>query len=379
MKLKLFLALLLAALPGMLRAGEPVAAVPYRVIGNKMIVDFRINGNLYPMIFDTGGQMSITDLVCEQLALPAAEDRLITDANGQSTHYQTIMIDSLSDYGGTFSFARVKSVKMPRQAVECFDAAGIIGSDLLQNHVVEIDAHTRTILIYEPSAAPKLPLRNALRFAADGFMPIVPVNVAGIRINAIFDSGSGSPLSLKDTDYRMLAGRGVVKVVSEGRSVGSLGLGGLGESGSLKRIEMGRMSLGPAKFDGIVTEVSTPPYTLLGIQFLDYARVVIDYPHRLLYYIPHKNENDMSRAMRDLNLTVKGGELVVAAVFGPMCEVLEIGDRVVRINGRKPPEFDFCESITKGIPELREPEVVLTVKTRRGKMKIDYNNPNPGK
>ena len=76
----------------------------------------------------------------------------------------------------------------------------------------------------------------------------------------------------------------------------------------------------------------------------------------------------------DVGLQVKDGDLVVAAVWGAMKGVVEMGDKVVKINGKPVGKYDFCESIITGIPELKaKKKTKLTVLTKQGEKVIIYD------
>ena len=75
----------------------------------------------------------------------------------------------------------------------------------------------------------------------------------------------------------------------------------------------------------------------------------------------------------DVGLQVKDGDLVVAAVWGAMKDVVEMGDKVIKINGKPVGRYDFCESILNGIPELKaKKKTRLTIQTRLGEKVIVY-------
>ena len=133
------------------------------------------------------------------------------------------------------------------------------------------------------------------------------------------------------------------------------------------------MSVAGSKFRNVVAETATPPYTLLGVKLLDYGRVTIDYPRARFYFEPYKPESDLAEKPHDVRLQVKDGDLVVAAVWGAMKDVVEMGDKVLKINGKPIGKYDFCESIINGIPELKaKKKTKLTVLTRKGEKVIVY-------
>ena len=42
------------------------ATIPYRIVGEKMVIEMKVNGNARPFIFDTGGRTALTTKACEQ-------------------------------------------------------------------------------------------------------------------------------------------------------------------------------------------------------------------------------------------------------------------------------------------------------------------------
>ena len=72
-------------------------------------------------------------------------------------------------------------------------------------------------------------------------------------------------------------------------------------------------------------------------------------------------------------LRVKEGELIVSVVWGDMKGVVEVGDKVAKINGKPVGKYDFCEIIINGIPELKtKKKTKLAIQTRQGERIIVY-------
>ena len=79
----------------------------------------------------------------------------------------------------------------------------------------------------------------------------------------------------------------------------------------------------------------------------------------------------MGQRFPDFKVRVKDGNLIVSTVWGKMRDILSVGDKVLKINGRQTKKYDFCESITQGIPELKgKRSVNMTIQTEQGE-KID--------
>ena len=327
MRMRLIFGILLFLIVVPLSAQQVKSVIPYRMVGGKMIVDMTINGQVRSFIFDTGGQMALTGELCEELNIPVVDSVKVTDVNGKEVGLPRVVVSSLMtpDERINFSGAPVMKLSTP-SPFECFHADGLIGSDLFKDLIVEIDGKAKTITVTSAEKSSTVSLRKMLPFSGKGFMPIITLQAgAGNSLVALFDTGC--PL----------------------------------------------LSVGPTKFKQVTAETATPPYTLLGVKLLEYGKVTIDYPRRRWYFEAYEQEFDMTSKHYNVNLQVKDGNLVVATVWSAMKDVVEVGDKVVKINGKPAGKYDFCESIISGIPELKEKKKTkLTILTKDGEKVIVY-------
>ena len=358
-----------------LSAQQVKSVIPYRMVGGKMIVDMTINGQVRSFIFDTGGQMALTGELCEELNIPVVDSVKVMDVNGKEVGLPRVVVSSLMTPDERINFSGAPAMKLSTPSpFECFHADGLIGSDLFKDLIVEIDGKAKTITVTSAEKSSTVSLRKMLLFSGKGFMPIITLQAgAGNSLVALFDTGCPSFLSLKNRDYENLRSSGAFQVMSEGIGGGSIGVGGMTESKISYRVDLPLLSVGPTKFKQVTAETATPPYTLLGVKLLEYGKVTIDYPRRRWYFEAYEQEFDMTSKHYNVNLQVKDGNLVVATVWSAMKDVVEVGDKVVKINGKPAGKYDFCESIISGIPELKEKKKTkLTILTKDGEKVIVY-------
>ena len=70
---------------------------------------------------------------------------------------------------------------------------------------------------------------------------------------------------------------------------------------------------------------------------------------------------------------MKAGNLYVSTVWSSTRGKIEVGNKVIKINGISTKNCDFCESILNGIPELKEKkQTKLTIETASGIKNIIY-------
>ena len=348
--------------------------LPYRMVGGKMIVDMKMNGQLRPFIFDTGGQTALTEEVCEELGLSMYDQREITDVNGNKSTYHRVLIGELADADVKVAFKHVPAILVPKPSpFVCFKVVGIIGSDLLKYFVVEIDGKTKTIkLSTKPTT---LSLRKMLPFEPANGMPVIKLQAgSGNSLTTLFDTGYPGFISLKESDFNVLTSQSAFEIVTEGYGEGSIGLGGMAGIDTLYRVCFPVVSLGACDFENVTATTATPPYTLLGMKLLDYGKVTLDYPKARFYFEPYEEKAaDLTSKHYRVELRVKDGDLVATTVWGDLRKDIKIGDKVLKINGAPAGKYDFCESILNGIPELKKKKVnKLTFSTAEGEKVITY-------
>lgn len=371
----LLLVLFSACFVQALQAQQIKTVWPYRVSGGKMLVELKVNEIPRTFIFDTGGRTTVTDALCKELGLPVTDSIRVTDVNSKVSYYPVVTLDRLTPTDGKVSFTHVPALKLVQsEAFGYFGAAGLIGSDLLSRMIVTIDGKSRTITLTSAEVPPGVSFRKMLPFAEKGFMPVISLQTApGSNIQVLFDTGNPSFLTLKESDFESLRGKEGIRVVDEGVREGSIGLGGVAESGTAYRVAFTRLTLPGTHFTGVIAETSRPPFSLIGIPLLEYGKVIIDYPGRRFYFEAEERQYEISGELRKVAVRVNAGDLVVSGIWGELREILQIGDRVTHINGKPAGKYDFGESITSGIPELQVPgRVVITVETTSGARDIVY-------
>lgn len=348
---------------------------PYRLVGGKMVVDMNVNGMLRSFIFDTGAsRTTLTGEFCRELGLTVTDSLSVTDANGKKSFYPLVLVESIKTPDNVFEFRETSAMTIAEPSpFACFQVDGLIGSDLLAKLILEIDGKKKMITLQTAEKESLVSLRAMRPFVTAG-MPIISLVVnGGYNLTCLFDTGCPKFFSLKKTDFNSLQANAVVELVAEGYTTGAISVGGQAALDTVHRVKFPLLSVGTAKFREVIAETSTPPYTLLGMELLNYGKVIIDYPRGRFYFDAYETENKYLNKSRDVGFLVKDGDLVVGAVWGEMQREVEMGDKVIKINGKPVGKYDFCESIINGIPELKaKKKTKVTVLTRQGEKVIVY-------
>lgn len=347
--------------------------IPYTILGGKMIVEISINGSSQRLIFDTGATTTITQKLMRELGLNVTDSLKVTDVNNKVAYYKQTKVESILLMKDGFNFRdRIVLLAPEPSPFECYRAEGLIGGDLFRNAILEIDNRAKTITVTSAQTPSKASLRTMHGFTQAGTYPLFSIKLGEKNITALFDTGYSGFLNIKSSDFKASK----LKPISEAFAEGSIGMGGQAATAISYRTLIESLSIGGAKYQNVVAQTGTPPYTLIGMKLLDYCKVTIDYPRCRIYFEAYEKENDLTKPGNDFSLTVKNGKLVVSTVWASLRGVVEAGDVVTHVNGKAVREnYDFCESVTIGYPELREKKkTVFTVSTRNGTKKITQIN-----
>ena len=220
------------------------ATIPYRMVGEKMIIEMKVNGTARPFIFDTGGRTALTTQACQALQMAATDSAKVTDVNNVESYYKTTRIENLTTPDHVINFKNAPSLVVD----------GIIGSDLFANTIVTIDSQAKNIIVTSAEKPSTVSLRKMLNFTKGGGMPIVSVQIAPVsNINVLFDTGSPSLLSLIESDFEKIKPEASMEVVSEGYGEGSIGVSGQADKASSYRVRIPLLSVGATKFRNVTT------------------------------------------------------------------------------------------------------------------------------
>lgn len=348
--------------------------LPYEIIKGKMIVKMDINGNEERLFFDTGSaQSALTSKYVNKQNLKTVDSISVTDVTSNTVYYKRVEIETITANNGSLEFKNFKVMVIPNSdIIDCYNVVGIIGSDLLDQTMCEINPNNRTIKISQTANPFNESLRYLHNFSKKGSLPIFQIQINGEFVNVLFDTGSSSFLNLNNDDYHLLKEKNLVKTIGTGYGFQSIGLSNIIKADSISRVYITNVRIGPARISALVSDIESVPITLLGTKVLEYSKIIIDYPMRRLYLIPFNIEviNPVTK-LPNLEFTIKNSQLIIANTWDTYKNKVSAGDFVTHINGVPLGTFDFCDLIN-GVEMLKGEEPKrLTIKNKNGEV-FDY-------
>lgn len=330
--------------PRMARSGRPSAAfaesgqsapaIAFDDTAGYIFIDARINGGQkrHRFLVDTGaGTSALSPALVEGLGLRPAGWVKAIGAEGQSQAVPTVRLDQLEIAGVTFE--EVGAIVVSLSALErsaCLEVAGVIGMNLLRHGLLEIDYAAR-VLRYAPSSE-SLPSRSVAPAVEllDGGRPVLDINVGGMAIELLIDTGAGqSTIGIADGIFDQL---GVTRSV---RGSGTVHRGVFGEAlGELRAFAWPEPGNAPSlRLEG-VDAIAGSGFDHVGNALLRHSIMRLDFVHQVAWFWPNDTAPvtghvgfgfswDYDAAGAWVSVLWEGSPAAVAG--------LELGDRILAV------------------------------------------------
>ncbi len=363
--------------------GAASARLPFQVRNNHVYVEVTLDGEgPLVMLFDSGGFNVVTPETAARLGL-ATEGALQARGVGEGSEDLALTRVGTLELGGATLRDQVFSV-LPLAGlpeVEGVPVAGIVGFEVLQRFVVEVDYAKRELTLTLPERLDAGDAGTPVPFVFADHMPAVEGSVDGIAGRFTLDTGSRSALSLHRPfveTHGLLARYQPTIEATTGWGVG----GGV----RAKVTRAGMLHLGGVEVPLPITELVTSDKGALADRYLAgnvgggilrRFRVTFDYRHERVYLAPGGDAGPDSFDRAGLWLTpagrglavedvVPGGPAAAAGVLpGDRLEAVDgvalgkLGPDAVRARLRRAPPGSKLRLRVRGAGGSREVEVVL--------------------
>lgn len=204
-------------------ANRIVARFPFQ--GSRANLDVTINGQgPFSFGFDTGasGDAWVSRALVRRLNLPTIDRMRVSDGSGvNSRDVETVRIDSLAVGAALFERLRAPVLGEGPKQDDDPEPYGTLGFELFRAYLLTLDYPQNELRV----ATGQLPVadgRTVLNYVLDSGTPHIEIDLAGRRLRASIDSGSGGGLILPRSFADRLPLRGPLR--STGKVASSLGV-----------------------------------------------------------------------------------------------------------------------------------------------------------
>jgi hypothetical protein len=305
-------------------------------------------------LYDTGASITVIDSAYAAKIALASEGKLQGQGAGSAGTGSFAKLESLRIADEHGDGIEMKNVQVAVLDLNTFlapyfwrEAAGVIGFDIINRFVNEIDFDQQTLVLRDPGEFKYEGQGASIPFTLSGHVPIAEFTLDGdVSGSFRIDVGSGSTVDLHApfVEKNALDSRVTRTVEISG--------GGFGGSFTSRLARMKTMGIGPYSWSRPLVMLSGAKGGALasedfagnvGNGILERFRVTLDYDHRTMWLDPGPRYGDPDRFSRSgLQLAMREGRIVAGQVVAgsPAARAgIRSGDEVVSVNGRPPMEI----------------------------------------
>ena len=315
--------------------------IHYEFIREKIIIPVTVNGVTVKYIVDTGGQTgTVREYAAEMKAMQGMCVRGVSDVNGMSLSYEEAVLKDVQ-LSPNYKLAQMKSIIFPPNGFfRELGVAGILGSDAFAQAVVTFDARNKIMIINYPYRPAGLKITDGVPFYPGGANhSIVDVDFGGITRRVLFDTGASGLLSLSADDYTGLKDNAGNCLLGTANGIKNVGIGGfdLKNTAEMSKVRINEVNFTGKKFTNMESVTIKMGMSLLGVEMLQYGKVVIDYARDRFYFFPYEDTiEDLSGRLKTWNVGILpvGGHFEITTVWNSVREQVALGDHVIRVDGK---------------------------------------------
>lgn len=312
----------------------------YEFVHGKIIIPVTVNGVNVKYIVDTGGKTgTMRETAVEMKVVSTGTSTNISDANSLGVNYPTGILQEV-ELSPNYKLSRLETMVFPTMGFfRELGVAGILGGDAFAQSVITFDSREKIMVINYPYRPAGLKITDGVElFPGQSHHSIVDVDFGGVTRRVLFDTGATGLLLLSSVDYADLKDRVKNTKAAEGIGVNIVGIGGVGQPVEIDKVVIDEMNFLSQKFTDVGSVTINMGMSIIGVDMLQYGKVVIDYMRNRFYFFPYDQAViDAGGVPRTWNvgiLPVKG-HFEVTTVWDSLKGQVAFGDQVVNINGKE--------------------------------------------
>ena len=353
---------------------------PFEITSNKPFVRATVDGS-EPLwfILDSGnnGPSLIANECADRLKIQRGNEEQANVGAGSGADVRIATVNhpvTFQALGETLTVADPRILTLEHVSrIEGRRVDGLLGSDFLGRHVLQLDYAKKTITVHDPNSYAPPAGALVVPITTDTGWPIAegtltPPGREPIPCRILIDTGVRTAI----TFYRPFSER--KGLYDMPRSLHDVTTGG--GAGGVSRGDVGRLdvlTLGPAKFENVVATFSRDtrglfatdyPDAILGGEILKRHRVTFDYPHDRMILEPYGVTAPFEYDMSGLFLGTDGPDYrkIRIQAVNPGTPSADAGlqekDEIVSIDGRRTPKLSLDEArALLRVPKTRQLEI----------------------
>jgi len=348
--------------------------ISYQNIMGKIIVSVTIKNKQYRFILDTGAPNGISKSLYNELKPQTLSKIPIVDQSGASDSILIVSMDSISIGGIVFN--NIPTIVIENLIIlDCFNADGLIGSNMLRNSIVRFSSMDKTITLTDNKKILHLNKSKSselflIPLQSNPYIWVKLKNKKKAREQILFDSGMDDFYSLSLNHFKFFHGKNIISINSQGLGSNTLGLHGVAKDTIQYRISVPEMVINGASFRNLSFQTTSNNDSRIGSKLLNYGVVTIDYKNKKFYFEPFSIITNLDDKHFPISPTFNDEKLVVGIVWGKNYQnQITVGSSIIEINSENFENTKPCDFLTKLSPFQTQDRMQLILKDKDGVIK----------
>lgn len=307
------------------------------------IISVSINGENHKFLFDTGAYK--TAINSETFtSLPILDSIDVKDANNIK---KSIKLTSFSfnflDKNYTDLKVLYLNLNILSKISNCENIvlSGVIGRDIMENYIVEINPSLKKIIFHNLANIDKSKISDftKIKFQSNNQRPLIPIKIGGQKRYVIFDTGSNGKLYVSDDKLiNYINTTDHTTYISQGNKFAAHGVN---ENRDLNHtIYNAEIHIGKLNIKNQIVETSKNDSNNMGFSFIDQFISYLDVKGEALY-LKQINKNYFGESsLKNLGFYIRYDaeqKKNIIVTLSTKNEKLKLGDNLISINGETPP------------------------------------------
>ena len=346
--------------------------IHYEFIQDKIVIPVIVNGVKVKYIVDTGGQTGTDwEHVKAMGGVATGASNAISDHNDKKQLYQMAKVKNVQ-LSPNYMLAEMKTMVLPViGSFKSIGVVGILGGDAFAQSVVTFDAREQIMVINYPYRPDRLKITDGVEmFPGSTHHSIINMNLGGVEKRVLFDTGADGFLLLTADDFKDIEDAGRGGKTAHGFGINCVGLEGLSKPVEMSKVNVKEVTVLDKKFTNAGSVISDKSTTIVGVDLLEYGKVVIDYMRNRFYFFPFDSEiADLGGAPKTWNVSIlpANERFEITTVWDSMKDVVTFGDQVININGTDITGFPMSQPAVDSVMNAIRSDVGYIVVLKDGK------------
>lgn len=346
--------------------------IHYEFIQDKIVIPVIVNGVKVKYIVDTGGQTGTDwEHVKAMGGVATGASNAISDHNDKKQLYQMAKVKNVQ-LSPNYMLAEMKTMVLPViGSFKSIGVVGILGGDAFARSVVTFDAREQIMVINYPYRPDRLKITDGVEmFPGSTHHSIINMNLGGVEKRVLFDTGADGFLLLTADDFKDIEDAGRGEKTAHGFGINGVGLEGLSKPVEMSKVNVKEVTVLDKKFTNAGSVISDKSTTIVGVDLLEYGKVVIDYMRNRFYFFPFDSEiADLGGAPKTWNVSIlpANERFEITTVWDSMKDVVTFGDQVININGTDITGFPMSQPAVDSVMNAIRSDVGYIVVLKDGK------------